>query len=106
MDVKCCLRGNRYGRRIHAILSIVPFAAPCPAIRGLDTTSRKLKCHDANGETYYVTLSRDKVRISSYADDAIRATVEAWADEKPEHHPALSFEHHEMETGKRRTVSG
>ncbi len=49
-----------------------------------DTFSCKLKCHDANGETYYVTLSRTKVRISSYADDAIRETVETWADGKPE----------------------
>ena len=49
-----------------------------------DTNSRKLKCHDPAGEIYYVTLSRSKVRISSYADDAIRATVEAWADGKSE----------------------
>ncbi|WAI01352.1 hypothetical protein [Methanogenium organophilum] len=49
-----------------------------------DTFSCKLKCHDANGETYYVTISRTKVRISSYADDAIRTTVETWADGKPE----------------------
>lgn len=49
-----------------------------------DTFSCKLKCHDANGETYYVTLSRSKVRISSYADDAIRTVVETWADGKPE----------------------
>ena len=51
---------------------------------GKDTFSCKLKCHDANSETYYVTLSRTKVRISSYADDAIRAAVETWADGKPE----------------------
>ena len=51
---------------------------------GKDTFSCKLKCHDPNGEVYYVTLSRSKVRISSYADDAIRATVEAWADEQAE----------------------
>ncbi|MDE4908960.1 hypothetical protein L0665_10110 [Methanogenium marinum] len=49
-----------------------------------DTFSCKLKCHDANGETYYVTISRTKVRISSYADDAIREAVELWADGKPE----------------------
>ena len=49
-----------------------------------DTYSCKLKCHDANSETYYVTLSRDKVRISSYADETIRTAVETWADGKPE----------------------
>jgi hypothetical protein len=42
-----------------------------------------LRCHDAGGETYYVTFSRDQVRISSYSDDAIVATVEAWADTVP-----------------------
>ena len=49
-----------------------------------DSFSCKLKCHDPSGEIYYVTLSRSKVRISSYADDAIRAVVETWADGKPE----------------------
>lgn len=42
----------------------------------------QLKCHDASGEIYYVTFSRTKVRVSSYSDDAIRSTVDAWADEK------------------------
>ncbi|KAF1078042.1 hypothetical protein [Methanogenium sp. MK-MG] len=51
---------------------------------GKDTFYCKLKCHDATGETYYVTLSRSNVRISSYADDAIRETVETWADGKAE----------------------
>ncbi len=45
-----------------------------------DAFSCQLKCHDPNGETYYVTFSRDSVRISSYQDDAIRTTVETWAD--------------------------
>jgi len=42
-----------------------------------------LRCHDPSGETYYVTFSRDQVRISSYADDAIVGLVEAWADTVP-----------------------
>lgn len=40
----------------------------------------KFKCHDAGGEIYYVTLSRDRVRLTSYEDDLIRSTVETWAD--------------------------
>ena len=40
----------------------------------------QLKCHDANGELYYVTFTRSKVRISSYEDDLVRANVETWAD--------------------------
>jgi hypothetical protein len=34
-----------------------------------------LKCHDANGEVYYVTIDCDQVRISS-SDDAIRTRLE------------------------------
>ena len=47
---------------------------------GDDTYSCQLKCHDANSEIYYVTFSRDRVRVSSYQDDAILAKVETWAD--------------------------
>ncbi|HNX17402.1 MAG TPA: hypothetical protein PKM50_03625 [Methanoregula sp.] len=45
-----------------------------------ETYSATLKCHDENGEIYNVTLSRDKVTISSYEDDAILVKVETWAD--------------------------
>ncbi len=43
----------------------------------------QLKCHDANGEIYYVTFSRTKVRISSFESDGILAKVEEWADTIP-----------------------
>ena len=50
-----------------------------------DTFSCKLKCHDPTGETYYVSLSpAQRCGSPSYADDAIRETVETWADGKPE----------------------
>jgi hypothetical protein len=39
-----------------------------------------LKCHDPNGELYYVVLNRDKVTLNSYNDEAIRTKVETWAD--------------------------
>ena len=45
-----------------------------------DTFYCKLKCHDPSGEVYYVTFSRDKVRVSSYESDDIVAAVETWAD--------------------------
>jgi hypothetical protein len=35
-----------------------------------------LRCHDANGEVYYVAFSRTQVTVSSYSDDAILARVE------------------------------
>jgi hypothetical protein len=45
------------------------------------TTS--LKCHDANGELYFVNFSRDQVTLTSFSDDAIRSRVETWADTVP-----------------------
>ncbi len=48
-----------------------------------DSFSAALKCHDANGEVYTLSLSRNRLTLSSYTDDAIRTTVEAWADAVP-----------------------
>jgi hypothetical protein len=46
-----------------------------------ETYYAQLKCHDSSGDDYYVTFTRKTVRISSYQDDAIRTTVETWADD-------------------------
>ena len=48
-----------------------------------DSFSATLRCHDANGELYNVALSRSRVTLSSYEDDAIRTAVETWADTVP-----------------------
>ena len=48
-----------------------------------ETFSATLKCHDANGELYMVTLSRNQVSLTSYSDDAIRTKLETWADAVP-----------------------
>ena len=48
-----------------------------------ETYSLTLKCHDPSGETYFVTFTRDLVRVGSYEDDSILALVEAWADTVP-----------------------
>ncbi len=45
-----------------------------------DTYSCQLRCRDPNGETYSLTFSRGVVRLTSYEDDAIKATVNDWAD--------------------------
>ncbi|MFA4861251.1 hypothetical protein [Methanoregula sp.] len=45
-----------------------------------DSFSATLKCHDPNGELYFVNLSRRQVTVSSYQDDAIRTRIETWAD--------------------------
>jgi hypothetical protein len=48
-----------------------------------DTYSTTLRCHDANGEIYYVNFARDRLSVTSYSDDAILAKVETWADSVP-----------------------
>ena len=70
-----------------SITAILAFADLAAAIGGdpvrdaeNDTYSCQLKCHDTNTEIYYVTFSRETVRVSSYQDDAILAKVETWAD--------------------------
>jgi hypothetical protein len=42
-----------------------------------------LRCHDANGEIYFVNFSREQVALTSYSDEAIRSRVETWADTIP-----------------------
>ena len=49
----------------------------------VDTYSATLKCHDPNGELYFITFSRQQVSISSYEDDSIRTRIETWADAVP-----------------------
>lgn len=48
-----------------------------------DSYNCRLRCHDPSGEDYYVTFTRNAVRITSYQDDAVRETVESWADTVP-----------------------
>jgi hypothetical protein len=47
---------------------------------GNEKYTASLKCHDANGELYYVNFSRDRVSLTSYSDEAIRSRLETWAD--------------------------
>jgi len=42
-----------------------------------------VRCHDPSGEVYFLTFTRDQVRISSYSDDSIVTVVEQWADTVP-----------------------
>jgi len=48
-----------------------------------DTYYAALRCHDANGELYYLTFRRDEVVLGAYSDDAIRARFDAWVDKIP-----------------------
>jgi hypothetical protein len=49
-----------------------------------DLFSVLLKCHDHDGELYFLSIARDRVTLSSYTDDAIRKRVEKWTDWVPE----------------------
>jgi hypothetical protein len=48
-------------------------------VSGSDHFSVILKCHDLNGEFYFLSLARDRVTLSNYKDDEIRARVEEWS---------------------------
>ncbi len=45
-----------------------------------DVWTVRIKVHDPAGELYYLNLTRKDLRISSYENDTILATVETWAD--------------------------
>lgn len=45
-----------------------------------DAFSATLRCHDPNGELYFVTIAREKVTISSFSDNSIQSVIETWAD--------------------------
>jgi endonuclease YncB( thermonuclease family) len=47
---------------------------------GNERYAATLRCHDANGEIYFVNFSREQVTLTSFSDDAIRSRVETWAD--------------------------
>jgi hypothetical protein len=60
--------------------------AHCGKVRHIpssDLFSVILKCHDQNGELYFLSLSRDRVTVASYTDDEIRGRVEQWTDGVP-----------------------
>ena len=45
-----------------------------------DKYSCALRCCDSSGDMYTVTFTRDRVRITSYVEDSLLATLETWAD--------------------------
>jgi hypothetical protein len=50
---------------------------------GNEKFASTLRCHDANGEIYFVNFSREQVTLTSFTDDAIQSRVETWADSVP-----------------------
>ena len=67
-----------------AAVKAFDFTAATPhCAAALQTYAATLKCRDPNGELYNVTLSRSRVSLTSYSDDAVRTKVETWADTVP-----------------------
>jgi len=45
-----------------------------------DRYSATLRCNDPTGDIYSVAFTRTTVRVTSYVEDSLLATIEAWAD--------------------------
>lgn len=45
-----------------------------------DLFSVLLKCHDPNGELYFLSIARSRITLSSYIDNEIEKRVRQWAD--------------------------
>ena len=51
--------------------------------QGADHFFALMKCNDPDKGLFFVSLSRDRVTVASYTDDAILNRVETWADTVP-----------------------
>ena len=49
-------------------------------IPGADRFTVILKCHDAGGELFFLSLARDRITVASYTDEGIRRNVAQWTD--------------------------
>jgi hypothetical protein len=52
-------------------------------IKQADLFSVMLRCHDGSGEVYYLNIARNRITLSSYADERIRERVEKWTGSVP-----------------------
>jgi hypothetical protein len=84
-EVYDTVEGYQYG--IAAVISnLANSAAHRGKVRhrpGADLFSVILKCHDPDGELYFLSIARNRVTVSSFSDDGIRKRVERWADGIP-----------------------
>jgi hypothetical protein len=76
-----------YGTGVAAVISnmanIASHRGKVSHDRKADLFSVMLRCHDPNQEVYYLNISRNRITVSSYTDDAIRRKVEEWSDSVP-----------------------
>ena len=85
LDTYDSLEGYQYG--IAAVISnmanVAAHGGKARHIPDADHFTVILKCHDPNGEHYFLSIARDRVTVASYSDDAIRKRVEDWTDSVP-----------------------
>ena len=85
LDMYDSVEGYQTG--IAAVISnMANIASHCGKVKHLpdaDHFSVMLKCHDPDGELYYVSIARDRITLSSYTDEAIRKRIEKWTDSVP-----------------------
>jgi hypothetical protein len=76
-----------YETGVAAVISnMANIAFPCGKVRHIpyaDLFSAMLRCHDPNGEVYFLSIARNRVTVSSYTDNRIRKRVEKWTDGEP-----------------------
>jgi hypothetical protein len=72
---------------IHAVMSNMANTA---AHRGRarhvpesDRFSVIMKCHDEEGELYFLGMARDRITVASYTDEAILGKVKRWVERSP-----------------------
>jgi hypothetical protein len=79
------VEGYQYG--IAAVLSnmgnVAAHRGKVRHIPDTDLFSVILKCHDPDGELYFLSIARDRVTVASYTGDGIRRRVERWSDSVP-----------------------
>ena len=82
LDMYNSIEGYQYG--IAAVISnmanIAAHGGKVRHVPAADLFSVILKCNDPKAGLFFLSIARDRVTISSYSDDAIRARVETWAD--------------------------
>ena len=85
LDMYNSIEGYQYG--IAAVISnmanIAAHGGKVRHVPAADLFSVILKCNDPKAGLFFLSIARDRVTISSYSDDAIRARVETWADGVP-----------------------
>jgi hypothetical protein len=84
-DMYDSLEGYQYG--IAAVISnMANIAAHRGKVRHIpdsDLFSVILKCHDPDGELYFLSIARNRLTVSSYMNNEIRRRFELWADRVP-----------------------